>query len=81
MNAMSRRFYDQLLQQLQQRSIRGNRYKLALYRPFTIDPSVEIEAQLTQDDTEQTVFAFTIMFERNNTTSAWRLVTPLKWMD
>jgi hypothetical protein len=81
MNSISRRFYDELLQRLNQRTIRGNRHKVALFTPLNSDRAAQAEPTLTEMDTETTVFAFNIMFERNNSESEWRLVTPLKFTD
>jgi hypothetical protein len=39
------------------------------------------ESRLTEQNTEKTVFAFNIMFERNNPQSDWRLVTPLRFTE
>lgn len=79
MNSISRGFYEELVQRLTQRTIRGNRHKVSLFTALTAAPSGE--TTLTELETETTVFAFNIMFERNNTESDWRLVTPLKWAD
>ncbi|MVM35664.1 hypothetical protein GO755_36955 [Spirosoma sp. HMF4905] len=81
MNSISRRVYEELVQQLGQLRIRGNRHKVALFAPLTIDPSISIDHQLTVVDTEQSRFAFNLMFERNNPESEWRLVTPLKFTE
>lgn len=79
MNSMSRGFFEELVQRLNQRTIRGNRHKVPLFTALTADQSGK--TTLTELDTETTVFAFNIVFERNNTESDWRLVTPLKWAD
>jgi hypothetical protein len=81
MNTISRRYYEQLVQRLNQRTIRGNRFKVSLFTPLHEDPSALLEPNLTELDTETTVFAFSILFERNNSESEWRLVTPLKFTD
>lgn len=60
--------------------IRGNRYKVALYIPLSQDQQTEGN-NLTEVNSENTVFAFNIMFERNNPESEWRLVTPLKFTE
>ncbi|WP_190889170.1 hypothetical protein [Spirosoma profusum] len=61
-------------------SIRSTRYKVALFRPLNLDQQPG-EYNLTDVQTENTEFAFNIMFERNNPESEWRLVTPLKFTD
>jgi hypothetical protein len=81
MYSISQRLYAQLLQELNQRTIRSNRYKMSLFTPLHGDSSRPPDSSLTELDTEQTVFAFNIMFERNNPESAWRLVTPLRLTD
>ena len=81
MNAISRRFYEEVTQRLNQLRIRSNRYKVALFTLRDTNPSVPLVQRLTEIETGQTVFAFHIMFERNNSESAWRLVTPLKFID
>jgi hypothetical protein len=81
MYAISRRVYQQLLQELSQRPIRCNRYKVSLFTPLHEDPDALPESRLTEHNTEKTVFAFNIMFERNNPQSDWRLVTPLRFTE
>ncbi|GAB3760677.1 hypothetical protein [Spirosoma pomorum] len=81
MYAISQRFYQQLLQELSQRPIRCNRYKVSLFTPLHGDPAALPGSTLTEHNTEQTVFAFNIMFERNNPQSDWRLVTPLRFTE
>ena len=81
MNSISRRLFEEVFQRLNQLSIRSNRHKVALFTPRYTDPSVPLNQQLTEIETEQTAFAFNIMFERNNSESEWRLVTPLKFID
>ena len=61
-------------------SIRSNRYKVALYTPLNSEHQTEGH-NLTEVNSEHTVFAFNIMFERNNPESAWRLVTPLRFTE
>ncbi len=81
MNSISIRFYHQLLARLTQMPIRGNRHKMAVYvnlNPEHQQPSETSLEELTEDNT---VFAFHIMFERNNPDSEWRLVTPLRFTD
>lgn len=81
MNAISQRFYQEVVQRLNQLPIRSNRHKVAVFTLRYTDPSAPLDQRLTEQETEQTVFAFHIMFERNNPESAWRLVTPLKFID
>ncbi len=66
---------------MNQLRIRGNRHKVALFTLPDADQAALSAHQLTEIETEQTAFAFTIMFERNNPESEWRLVTPLKFTD
>ena len=80
MHSISRRFSLQLVERLNQMPIRSNRYKIALYTPLSPDHQSN-EHNLTEVNTVNTVFAFHIMFERNNAESAWRLVTPLKFTE
>lgn len=80
MNTISLSFYEELMQRLNQMTIRSNRHKVSLYTPLNPDPEAG-SPKLTEENTEHTVFAFNIMFERNNTESEWRLVTPLKFTD
>lgn len=81
MNSISKRVYEEVVKHLNQLSIRGNRHKVALFAPLTIDPSVSLDHQLMVVATEQSRFAFNLMFERNNLESEWRLVTPLKFTE
>ncbi|GAB4054380.1 hypothetical protein [Spirosoma litoris] len=81
MNSISLRFYQQLLARLNQMSIRGNRHKMAVYvnlNPDQLPADENMPVELAQEDL---VFAFHIMFERNNPDSGWRLVTPLRFTD
>ncbi len=79
MNSISLPVYQQLLAQLNQMTIRGNRHKMAVHlnadQPPTPDPSQETSAE------EDTVVAFNILFERNNGESEWRLMTPLRFTE
>ncbi|QMW05138.1 hypothetical protein [Spirosoma foliorum] len=61
-------------------SIRSTRYKVALYTPISSEHPPEGHS-LTDVQSDNTVFAFNIMFERNNPESEWRLVTPLKFIE
>jgi hypothetical protein len=80
MNSMSLRFYQQLLARLEKMSIRGNQHKMAVY--VNLDPNqLPGEKSLSESTDDNTVFAFHIMFERNNPDSEWRLVTPLRFTD
>ena len=81
MNAISRRFYEELVKRVNQLTIRGNRHKVALFMVTNTNQAAPSGQQLTEVETEQTSFAFTIMFERNNPESEWRLVTPLRLID
>ena len=80
MNSISVPLYHRLLARLNQMSIRGNRHKIAVYVNLNPDqqPNENSQGESTQPDT---VFAFHIMFERNNPDSEWRLVTPLRFTD
>ncbi|WP_420149823.1 hypothetical protein [Spirosoma sp.] len=80
MHSISLRFSKELTQRLNQMRIRSTRYKVALYKPIHQDQQAE-GASLTEVKTENTEFAFNIMFERNNPESEWRIVTPLKFTD
>jgi hypothetical protein len=78
MNSIALPFYQQLLARLNQRPIRGNRYRMAVYANRNPDqPSSQKGSE--EPDEDNTVFAFHIMFERNNPDSEWRLVTPLRF--
>ncbi|QHV99416.1 hypothetical protein [Spirosoma endbachense] len=79
MHSISLRFTQELTQRLNQMSIRSTRYKVALHKPLNQDQPQG--HKLTEIQSENTVFAFNIMFERNNPESGWRFVTPLKFTD
>ena len=78
MNSISLRFSQEVAERLNQMSIRSNRYKVALYTRPDHHPTGH---NLTEVNSEDTVFAFNLMFERNNPESEWRLVTPLKFTE
>ncbi len=80
MHSISLRFSQEVTQRLNQMSIRSNRYKVALYTHLHPEQYPD-EPRLTEVYSENTVFAFNIMFERNNPQSEWRLVTPLKFKE
>ncbi len=80
MNSISLRFYQQLLNQLNQMPIRGNRHKMAVYVHLNPDQPSN-ETTLAESNEANTVLAFHIMFERNNAGSDWRLVTPLRFTE
>ena len=80
MNSISLLLTQKLTERLNQMTIRSNRYKVALYAPLNRDLQTQGQ-NLTEISSENTVFAFNIMFERNNPESEWRLVTPLKFTD
>ena len=80
MHSISLRLTQELTERLNNMTIRGNRYKVALYTPLNRDQQPQGH-NLTEVNSENTLFAFNIMFERNNQESEWRLVTPLKFTD
>ncbi|GAB4034231.1 hypothetical protein [Spirosoma gilvum] len=61
-------------------TIRSNRYKVALYNQLSTEQHPDGHS-LTDVKSENSEFAFNIMFERNNPESEWRLVTPLKYSE
>ncbi len=80
MHSISLRFSQELTQRLNQMRIRSTRYKVALYTHSCPDQQPG-GYSLTDVQTDDSVFAFNIMFERNNPESEWRLVTPLKFKE
>lgn len=80
MHSISLRFSQELTQRLNQMSIRSTRYKVALYTHISLEQQPAGNS-LTDVQSDNTVFAFNIMFERNNPESEWRLVTPLKFTE
>ncbi len=60
--------------------IRSNRHKMAVYVNLNPDQQLS-ETSIVEPNAANTVFAFNIMFERNNADSEWRLVTPLRFTD
>lgn len=80
MNSISLPLYQELLTRLNQMSVRSNRHKMAVY--VNLNPDQQPGETSPMDLGEQSqVFAFHVMFERNNSDSAWRLVTPLRFTD
>ncbi len=80
MNSIALPFYQQLLARLNQMPIRGNRHKMAVYANLNPDQLASEKGSMEPNE-DNTVFAFHIMFERNNPDSEWRLVTPLRFTD
>lgn len=80
MNAISSPFYQEVVDRLNQMTIRGNRHKVSVFVNLSPDHQLPTGGGLTEVNGATTAFAFHIMFERNNVDSAWRLVTPLKFV-
>ena len=81
MNSISLPIYQQLLARLNQMPIRGNRHKMAVYVNLNLDQPQSDESSVVAPAEEDAVVAFNILFERNNGESAWRLMTPFRFID
>ena len=81
MNSISRPFYQQLLDQLNQMTVRGNRHRMGVYVNLNPDQHPTSEPSRVASLEEDAVVAFHILFERDSADAAWRLATPLRFTE